>query len=134
MGARGPQKQNAGQGNLERLPDPPASLKATGKRKWREIGTELIKMRIMDRIDRQALEQLCQAYDQAHAAQKDLDKEGYTLQGEKGCYTNPAFNVLSNAKRQIKDYISLLGMTRRTRIEIGGNKTTKGKVDSRRRK
>lgn len=135
MGARGPQKKVVKAGTMEKLPAPPASLKATGKRKWREIGGELIKMKLVDSIDRQALEQLCQAYDQAEAAQKELDEYGYTLQGEKGCYTNPAFNVLANAKRTIKEYISLLGMTRRTRIEIDTKQEeTKRTVASRTRR
>jgi P27 family predicted phage terminase small subunit len=105
-------------GNLDKLPTSPKSLGDAGKKKWRKIGNELIAMGIMDRIDLHALEHLCEAYDLLSEAKKILSAEGLIVVGEKGKYPNSAWLIACNAEKRIEKYISMLGMTKKTRVPI----------------
>ena len=106
-------------GNLVKLPTAPGTLGAIGKKKWKEIGAELVEMKMADRVDVHILEKLCIAYDRAHMASQQLGKMGYTCVSEKGGeYLNPMTSVLFQAERQIDTWMQRLGLSRKQRVDL----------------
>ena len=106
-------------GNLKKVPQAPGTLGDAGKKKWKEIGAELVAMQMADRVDVHALEQLCIAYDRVDMASKELVKTGFVCISEKGGqYLNPMFSVLSQAEKQVDTWMQRLGLSRKQRVDL----------------
>lgn len=106
-------KSNATSGTmLDAIPDPPASLEASGKVKWQSIGTILQIRGLLQGRYLDALEMLCRAYDRLERYQAVLAKDGEFYTTKRGAIgAHPAVRLLAVARDDIRRYLIEFGMT-----------------------
>ena len=121
-------------GNLDKLPIPPRSLSVYGKKKWREIGKELVSAKVLDRLDLHTLEMLCLAYERYDDCRKVIKKNGLLTQGQNQEYPSPAWTIECAAINHIEKGLDALCITRKTRANHSPPTTSdKQKVAGRKR-
>ncbi len=106
------------------LPKPPNHLDARAKKYYKEMGGQLVAMRVMTTADRDALALLAQTYSDWVRAKQDLDKYGMTMEqrdrsGRLTVVTNPAWRIANAAAKNYHRLLIEFGLTpsSRTRIE-----------------
>lgn len=141
MGRRGPPPQptrlrmlkgNPGKRRLnEREPKPPSQiptcprwLSAEAKRIWRDVVSLLKTIRILTRVDRDALTAYSQTYSRWKAAEQFLDKHGevYPIRDEHGnvkCMQQfPQVAIARNLLQVLRCYQQEFGMTPSARTRV----------------
>ncbi|WEV36225.1 phage terminase small subunit P27 family [Lactobacillus sp. ESL0677] len=98
-------------GLKELQPTPPAHLPTAGKRLWRDLAPELIKIGNVKQLDRINLESLCSEYAIFLQAEKDWEDNKTYMQSKSGYVKNPAISVISECTRNMKTLCADLGIS-----------------------
>jgi P27 family predicted phage terminase small subunit len=80
--------------------------------------SELKKIRVGTRIDAEALVCYCLAVKMVEDAQSDIDKNGLTVQTERGWTKNPACTILNSAMQQVRQFANEFGFTPVARARV----------------
>lgn len=101
-------------------PNCPRWLDPVAKREWRYVVRELVAMRVMARIDRDALAAYCQAYAEWRAMQEVLDLHGYIqIVGQSGYLApRPEVAIRNKAIDRMHRYMREFGMTPSSRTRV----------------
>jgi P27 family predicted phage terminase small subunit len=105
-------------------PSCPRWLSPEAKRAWRETVPVLKEMRILTRIDRDALAAYCQAYARWKAAEQFLDQHGevYPIRDESGkikyMQAFPQVFIARSALQTLRSYQQEFGMTPSARTRV----------------
>lgn len=103
------QKMQTGLKELQ--PTPPAHLPVAGKRLWRDLVPELVKIGNVKQLDRINLESLCSEYAIFLQAEKDWGESTF-IEGKGGnLVKNPAISVISECTRNMKTLCADLGIS-----------------------
>lgn len=103
------------------IPECPPHLKRVAREEWKRITRELIKLKIITRVDRASLVAYCQAWEDYVNACKELEQEGAVIISDKGgAYQNPWVSIKNSAMDRMVRISSEFGMTpsSRTRIKV----------------
>lgn len=104
---------------------PPDILNEEGQLKWRELLKELIPTGVLCQTDLETLVNYCIAYQNRNDAMRAIEKYGDIIQDENGKLSrNPAFVTLNEAKKQMAQSGSLLGLDPSSRQRLIGKTDT----------
>lgn len=106
---------------LMELPSPPSWLNRHGRKKWRELGPELIEMGLLTELDLPAFEALCAHYG-AMVEAAHLLKDGVLIEGERGMVKHPAAQIHRDNSAAFARYCSMFGITPADRSRVGVKK------------
>jgi len=113
---------------ISRLWQVPVDIGDDGKRLWHSEGKLLVKLRVLDELDRNSFETLCRTYDRMCVADKQLQRDGLTIKGVRGLCKHPAFPIW---KTSFDNYVTLckqFGLTPQARGEkVDPKEKTKSK-------
>lgn len=90
-----------------RRPQPPAALKASGKRLWRKILADLAQGWELDARELHLLERACRCGDHIDALEKVIRRDGAAIEGSRG--QTIAHPALSEARQLMLVQARLLG-------------------------
>jgi len=103
----------------------PSHLGRLAKNEWKRIVKELQSLKVMAKVDREALEQYCAAYQSWRECLKDVRKRGVVLTkidngGNEIRYRNPADIAMVSHTKTIHTFLTEFGLTpsSRTRVQI----------------
>lgn len=106
----GSQGQNPGE-KLQKVPAAPRHLGSTGKRKWKEVGTHLLRLTILEERYFDAMIVYCEAWDRKEEAEKVLREEGrYVAHARGGGKTRHPAAI---------EHREALDLIRRLQVEFG---------------
>lgn len=139
MGRRGPKpeplrlqllKGNPGHRKRKREPKPkalqgmpkcPAWMPPAGKREWKRVVPELLRLGLLSIVDVAALEGYCAAYARALEADAVVKKGGLTVATSTGFLVqNPAVSISRLAWQAVRQFAAEFGLTpsARSRLEV----------------
>jgi P27 family predicted phage terminase small subunit len=116
----------AAQQPLASLPAPPARLTSRdAKEAWCTDGGDLVKAKMLTRLDLRALADLCQAVGRMRACERDIEKHGMTYVNKDGePRTHPSVTRLEKLHSTVLALQEKLGLTpasrQRLRVEPSG--------------
>jgi P27 family predicted phage terminase small subunit len=106
---------------LERVPPPEKHLHDRAKAVWRRITPELVRMRLISKIDSSSLAGYCSAVATYEEADERLKKEPWTTTTARGgSRPNPLFKIRADALQQINKFAAEFGLTPSTRSRVKG--------------
>ena len=110
----------AGRPELEELRDPPAHLTAAAQEFWGEIVVQLVKVGMIDRVDRPALELICTTWDEYSKADRVVREQGFFAAGPSGqIKEHPALKMRRLARAEFFKYAEQYGLTPMARTRLG---------------
>ena len=87
---------------------------------------DLLANEVLTVPDLHNVEAFCMAYCRWREAEADITKVGITIETEKTTIKNPSLTVVNEAKRQMVQFGSLLGLDPSSRQRLMGPKGDKG--------
>jgi P27 family predicted phage terminase small subunit len=127
-----------GRPTLSEIERPPTSLDRWGKAAWREVVTQLVESKLIDRVDRQALEAYALHMGRARALREEIEWEHDETTGRRtkhrslegmfrattarGFTSNPLLSQEREALREARMMGELLGLNPVGRTRLGGRK------------
>jgi len=120
MGARGPRKGSeqaaAGKGYRRGrvaagIPPPPAFLGKIGRAEYERLAAVMADT--LTPTDHGPLTGYAQAYEEVALHTQELMREGYTVEGDRGCVLNPRVRALDLAEKRMIKGAASIGLTRK---------------------
>lgn len=103
--------------------EPPVWLPDTAQDMWQHIMPQLLSQGILRMTDLHNVEAFCMAYHRWRQAEDDVTKNGVVVTGAMGGpIKNPALTAVSEAKKQMIQFGSLLGLDPSSRTRLIGKK------------
>jgi P27 family predicted phage terminase small subunit len=110
----------AGRPELQELADPPEHLTAAAQDFWRDIVVQLVKVGMIDRVDRPALELICTTWDEYTKADRVVREQGFFAAGPTGTIKeHPALKMRRLARAEFFKYAEQYGLTPMARTRLG---------------
>lgn len=106
--------------------DAPDWMPALAIGMWETIMPDLLKAEVLTVPDLHNVESFCMAYCRWRQAEQDINENGLTIHTEKTVIKNPAVTVVNEAKRQMVQFGSLLGLDPSSRQRLVGPKKNEG--------
>jgi P27 family predicted phage terminase small subunit len=102
------------------VPDCPDYLDAVAKEKWTELCQVLGETGLLTQADRDVIAMYCSAFSQWREAADMAKKTGLVIKGASGICANPCVKIAADAKREMRDLSTLLGLdpASRTRLRV----------------
>lgn len=94
-----------------KVPRPPASLNAIGRREWTRAASQLCDVQLLTASDLNALEGYCHARSRALQAEADVEKDGQTTTTPQGIKRHPSMVTLEKAWADCRRYEGVFGMS-----------------------
>jgi P27 family predicted phage terminase small subunit len=92
------------------LPECPDYLDKVAKEKWTELCEILSDTGLLSNADRDVMAMYCSAFSQWREAADMVKKSGVIVRGTGGICANPCVQIAANAKREMRDLLTLLGL------------------------
>lgn len=123
-GNPGKRALNKNEPEFSRLIDvePPEWMPEIAQKMWQTIIPDLLANDILTVPDLHNVESFCMAYCRWREAEQDINEKGITITTEKTVIKNPAVTVVNEAKRQMVQFGSLLGLDPSSRQRLMGPK------------
>ena len=102
--------------------DAPAWMPDIAIGMWETIMPDLLANEVLTVPDLHNVESFCMAYCRWREAEEDINENGITIHTEKTVIKNPAVTVVNEAKRQMVQFGSLLGLDPSSRQRLMGPK------------
>lgn len=106
--------------------DAPAWMPELAIGMWETIVPDLLANDVLTVPDLHNVESFCMAYCRWREAEQDITDNGITIHTEKTVIKNPAVTVVNEAKRQMVQFGSLLGLDPSSRQRLMGPKGEQG--------
>ena len=106
--------------------DAPAWMPELAIGMWETIVPDLLANDVLTVPDLHNVESFCMAYCRWREAEQDITDNGITIHTEKTVIKNPAVTVVNEAKRQMVQFGSLLGLDPSSRQRLMGPKPKEG--------
>lgn len=100
--------------------EPPIWMPELAIGMWETIVPDLLSAEVLTVPDLHNVESFCMAYCRWRQAEEDINKNGITIETEKTVIKNPAVTVVNEAKRQMVQFGSLLGLDPSSRSRLSG--------------
>ncbi|WP_131669527.1 phage terminase small subunit P27 family [Psychrobacter pygoscelis] len=100
--------------------DAPEWLGELATTMWETVIPELLDAKILTVPDLHNVESFCMAYQRWRQAEEEIDRVGITIETEKSTIKNPAVTVANEAKKQMVQFGSLLGLDPSSRSRLMG--------------
>lgn len=100
--------------------DPPEWLGGLAVTMWETLMPELLGARLLTVADLHNVEAFCMAYQRWREAEQDINENGLVIHTEKSVIKNPAVTIVNEAKRQMTQFGSLLGLDPSSRTRLTG--------------
>lgn len=108
------------------IPNPPEWLDDIAKEEWRRVAPELVKVKLLSKVDITALEAYCKAYSRWRDAEKQMDTVKSTVFKTKGNYVQqlPQVAIAQKYLSICKGFMTEFGLTpsSRSRMLLPGEK------------
>lgn len=116
---------------IAKVPKPPAWLPADGKREWKRVAAQLVKLGVLTDPDLAALEGYCGSYARAVRADRALAKGGLTMRTPQGLIPRPEVAIARTAWAEARRFAQEFGLTpaSRTRVPHAGDAEKGKKAD-----
>ena len=108
-----------------RLPNAPAHLSAIGKKEWRRLGKEMLKLGLLSNIDMAAFAAYCQQYAMWVEASERVRDEGVIVYAKNGFpMMSQHLTIQNKAQAEMRKWLVEFGMTpsSRSRVEVDKRK------------
>lgn len=106
--------------------DPPEWLPDLAVQMWQTVVPELLAQRVLCLTDLHNVEAFCMAYSRWREAELQVTLNGITVINPSGSLVkNPALTVVNEAKKQMVQFGSLLGLDPSSRVRLTGGKQGK---------
>jgi P27 family predicted phage terminase small subunit len=102
------------------VPECPEYLDPVAKNKWNELCDVLSKTGLLTNADRDVMAMYCSAFSQWREAADMVKKSGLIVRGTGGVCANPCVQIAANAKREMRDLLTLLGLDPASRKRLRG--------------
>jgi P27 family predicted phage terminase small subunit len=110
----------SGRPDLQELAEPPETLPREAKEFWHDVVLELVKIGMVDRVDRPVLKQLAVQYARIEQAQRVLAQDGHFTRGSVGqLKEHPALKIEANATALFLKLAEHYGLTPVARTRLG---------------
>lgn len=133
-GNPGKRKLNDREPKPEGIPTCPRELDKQGKREWRRISRELIRMGLLTSVDRAALTGYCSSWSRWIAAEADIQKSGLVIVNPRTGQPvrNPSVTIAERALDQMRKFAVEFGCSpsSRSRLSVGGKAQTEDPFES----
>lgn len=96
--------------NRAAIPACPDYLDAIAKAKWTELCDILGETGLLTQWDCDVMAMYCTAFSQWREAADMVKKSGLVIKGAGGVCANPCVQIAANAKREMRDLSTLLGL------------------------
>ena len=97
---------------LKQIPPPPAYLTTEAKDAWKVTAREMIRYRMLTKLDLGSLEAYCNAISTLRECEKTLQKKGIIYTNDKGSIQKrPEAIMAKEARQQIGSFANSLGLT-----------------------
>lgn len=101
---------------------PPEWLSPMAVQMWHIVVPELLSNKVLSVADIHNVEAFCMSYARWRQAEEEVEKLGVLLMDDNGRYSkNPAFTVINEAKKQMVQFGSLLGLDPSSRTRLVGS-------------
>ena len=100
------------------LPECPAYLDEIAKAKWAELCQVLGETGLLTKADRDVMAMYCAAFSQWREAADMVKKSGLIVKGTGGVCANPCVAIAANAKREMRELSTLLGLDPASRARL----------------
>jgi len=123
-GNPGKRALNKNEPDFSRLTDvePPEWMPEIAQKMWQTLIPDLLANDILTVPDLHNVESFCMAYCRWREAEQDINVNGITIKTEKTVIKNPSVTVVNEAKRQMVQFGSLLGLDPSSRQRLMGPK------------
>ena len=113
------------------LPECPTYLDETAKSKWAELCQALGETGLLTQADRDVMAMYCAAFSQWRDAADMVKKSGLIVKGTGGVCANPCVAIAANAKREMRELSTLLGLdpASRWRLRVGSEAKAAARKD-----
>lgn len=128
-GNPGKRKLNDAEPDFTEITDvePPEWLPDLAVEMWQTVMPELLAAKVLTVPDLHNVEAFCAAYAMWRDAEEHLKKYGIVIETEKSTIKNPAVTVINEAKKQMREFGSLLGLDPSSRQRLVGPKKSEDK-------
>ncbi len=111
----------------QKIPSCPRHLGKEGRKEWRRISAQLLKLKLLTEIDRAALAGYCVAWERWVESEEALRKMGMLIKTPNGYpIVNPLLSVATGAMKQMKVFLTEFGMTPSSRSRVTVEPTAEG--------
>lgn len=100
--------------------EPPEWLGSLAVSMWETVTPELIRNKLLTVGDLHNVEAFCMAYQRWREAEKHINLNGIVIETENTVIKNPAVTVVNEAKKQMTQFGSLLGLDPSSRTRLTG--------------
>lgn len=100
--------------------EPPEWMPELAVIMWQTVMPDLLKTKVLTVPDLHNVEAFCMAYCRWRQAEEDINTNGITIHTEKTVIKNPAVTVVNEAKKQMMQFGSLLGLDPSSRSRLTG--------------
>ena len=101
------------------IPSAPAWLSRRAKAEWKRLAVELAELKIVAKVDRNALAALCDAVAELADANDVLEREGLFITTPQGFrQAHPAVSIRRNAREAVRKLSAVFGLTPADRSKV----------------
>ena len=112
----------------ERLPPAPEHMGEDGKKEWKRMGKELLKMGVLHKVGLPGLAAYCCAYEQWISAYRNVIKEGTVVMTPNGFYVqNPHMTIAKQQQAEMRKWMIEFGVTPSSMTKVKVTDGAKGK-------
>lgn len=128
-GNPGKRKLNDAEPDFTEITDvePPEWLPDLAVEMWQTVMPELLAAKVLTVPDLHNVEAFCAAYAMWRDAEDHVKLFGVVIETEKSTIKNPAVTVINEAKKQMREFGSLLGLDPSSRQRLVGPKKSEDK-------
>lgn len=128
-GNPGKRKLNDAEPDFTEITDvePPEWLPQLAVEMWQTVMPELLAAKVLTVPDLHNVEAFCTAYAMWRDAEDHVKRFGVVIETEKSTIKNPAVTVINEAKKQMREFGSLLGLDPSSRQRLVGPKKSEDK-------
>ena len=128
-GNPGKRKLNDAEPDFTEITDvePPEWLPDLAVEMWQTVMPELLAAKVLTVPDLHNVEAFCTAYAMWRDAEDHVKQFGVVIETEKSTIKNPAVTVINEAKKQMREFGSLLGLDQSSRQRLVGPKKSEDK-------
>ena len=106
------------------IPIPPEHLNQIASVEWGRISEQLYKLGLLSDIDRAALAGYCVSWSRWVEAEKELAKDGLTIETTNGnIIQNPVIGIANQAMTHMRKFLIEFGMSPAARTRVAGKPT-----------
>lgn len=100
--------------------EPPIWMGELATTMWETVVPELVRNKVLTIADLHNVESFCMAYQRWREAEEDINANGLVIHTEKSVIKNPSVTIVNEAKKQMLQYGSVLGLDPSSRTRLTG--------------